>query len=112
MNHSSEDSFKFYYVFLYFFLCHSVDENTLPKSGCQRISIVFEHHSYTICLSNKKIYVAKRAIRNVNSQQSTPTTQSAVATTTATASTGTVPQPETKSPNVDVTTGQQNIVHA
>lgn len=92
-----------------------MDENTLPKSGCQRMSIVFEHHSYTICLSNKKIYVAKRAIRNVNNQQSSPTSQSVVtaatttSSTTATSSLGAVAQPESKSPNIDLSIGGQQI---
>lgn len=87
----------------------------MPKSGCQRMSIVFEHHSYTICLSNKKIYVAKRAIRNSNNQQSSPTSQSVVtaAATTSAAPTasGAVTQPENKSPNVDQMT-KDHVVHA
>lgn len=38
----------------------SVDPKTFEKSDCQRISVIFEQHSYTICLSNKRVYVAKR----------------------------------------------------
>lgn len=38
-----------------------MDPKTLPRNDCQRISVVFEQYSYTICLSNKKIYVAKRS---------------------------------------------------
>lgn len=38
----------------------SVDPKTFDKSDCQRISVIFEQHSYTICLSNKKVYVVKR----------------------------------------------------
>ncbi|XP_055320220.1 ragulator complex protein LAMTOR4 homolog [Sitodiplosis mosellana] len=76
-------------------LADSADENTLPKSDCHRISIVFENHSYTICLSNKKIYVAKRAVRGVNSQQSSPPTAIGF-------------QPENKGPNLDSTTQQSS----
>lgn len=50
--------------------------------------------SYTICLSNKKIYVAKRAIRSVSNQQSS-------SPNTATA------QAEIKSPSSAELTGQQ-----
>lgn len=86
-------------VFLRFFC--SVDEKSLLNSDCQRMSIVFENHSYTICLSNKKIYVAKRAIRNVNSQQTSPTA-AAISV-----------QPENKNPNVEHAAQQSSkVVHA
>lgn len=75
---------------MYDYFNFSADENTLPRNDCQRISIVFENHSYTICLSNKKIYLVKRAIRGVNQQSSPPTTIGF--------------QPESK--NIDVTTQQ------
>lgn len=85
------------------------------------MSIVFEHHSYTICLSNKKIYVAKRAIRNVNNQQLSPASQtvpataaaaaaSATATTilpaqaSATPSSSSSSQSDTKNSNIDLVT--------
>lgn len=41
-------------------MTESVDEDFLPKSGCERISIMYDDHSYVICMSNKKIYVVKR----------------------------------------------------
>lgn len=72
-----------------FNLHFSADENTLPKNDCQRISVVFENHSYVICLSNKKIFVVKRAIRGINNTQSSPSTQTVNF------------QPENNSPNGD-----------
>lgn len=51
-----------------------MDDSTLPKNDCQRISIIFENHSYTVCLSSKKIYVVKRAVHGVTSQQASPST--------------------------------------
>lgn len=41
-------------------LTESVDPAVFKKRACKKISIVYEEHSYTICLSNKKIYVVKR----------------------------------------------------
>ena len=41
----------------------SVDVGALPAHGAHKISIDFEDFSYTICQSNKKLYVVKR--RNV-----------------------------------------------
>ncbi|KXJ80524.1 ragulator complex protein LAMTOR4 homolog [Aedes albopictus] len=41
-------------------LTESVDPAVFKKRSCKKISIVYEEHSYTICLSNKKIYVVKR----------------------------------------------------
>lgn len=38
----------------------------MPKSGCDRISIIYDDHSYTICMSNKKIYVVKRKHPNAS----------------------------------------------
>lgn len=38
----------------------SVDPAVFKKRSCKKISIVYEEYSYTICLSNKKIYVIKR----------------------------------------------------
>lgn len=38
----------------------SVDTAVFPKSECKKISIVYEEHSYVICMSNKRIYVVKR----------------------------------------------------
>ncbi|XP_073837844.1 late endosomal/lysosomal adaptor, MAPK and MTOR activator 4 [Musca autumnalis] len=40
-------------------LTESVDENFMPNSSCERISIVYEDHSYNICMSNRKIYIVK-----------------------------------------------------
>lgn len=38
----------------------SVDPEVFKKRSCQKISIAYEEHSYTICMSNKRIYVVKR----------------------------------------------------
>ncbi|XP_053685207.1 ragulator complex protein LAMTOR4 homolog [Sabethes cyaneus] len=46
-------------------LTESVDPAVFKKRSCKKISIVYEEHSYTICVSNKKIYVVKR--RNASS---------------------------------------------
>ncbi|XP_030380091.1 ragulator complex protein LAMTOR4 homolog [Scaptodrosophila lebanonensis] len=40
-------------------LTESIDENFMPNSSCERITIDYEEHSYSICLSNKRIYVVK-----------------------------------------------------
>ncbi|XP_061394325.1 ragulator complex protein LAMTOR4 homolog [Musca vetustissima] len=40
-------------------LTESVDENFMPNSSCERISIVYEDHSYNICMSNRRIYIVK-----------------------------------------------------
>lgn len=47
-------------------LVFSVDPAVFKQRSCKKISIVYEEHSYTICLSNKKIYVVKR--RNAPNQ--------------------------------------------
>ena len=31
----------------------------MPNSSCERISIVYEDHSYNICMSNRRIYIVK-----------------------------------------------------
>ncbi|XP_058461987.1 ragulator complex protein LAMTOR4 homolog [Malaya genurostris] len=41
-------------------LTESVDPSVFKNRSCKKISIVYEEHSYTICLSNKKVYVVKR----------------------------------------------------
>ncbi|XP_058831823.1 ragulator complex protein LAMTOR4 homolog [Topomyia yanbarensis] len=41
-------------------LTESVDPAVFKKRSCKKISIAYEEHSYTICLSNKKVYVVKR----------------------------------------------------
>ncbi|TMW52195.1 hypothetical protein DOY81_002754 [Sarcophaga bullata] len=47
-------------IFLDFInLTESVDENFMPNSSCERISIVYEDHSYNICMSNRRIYIVK-----------------------------------------------------
>ncbi|KAL5290084.1 LAMTOR4 family protein [Megaselia abdita] len=46
-------------------MTESVDTNFMEKNGCERISIVYDDHSYTVCMSNKKIYIIKR--RHINS---------------------------------------------
>lgn len=51
------------YVFLFHRIC-SVDPKQFDKSDCQKISIVYDEYSYTICLSNKKIYIVKRLNRS------------------------------------------------
>ncbi|XP_013112768.2 ragulator complex protein LAMTOR4 homolog [Stomoxys calcitrans] len=40
-------------------LTESVDESFMPNNSCERISIVYEDHSYNICLSNRRIYIVK-----------------------------------------------------
>ncbi|KAM7355264.1 late endosomal/lysosomal adaptor, MAPK and MTOR activator 4 [Cochliomyia hominivorax] len=53
-------------IFLDFInLTESVDENFMPNSSCERISIVYEDHSYNICMSNRRIYIVK--LRNGSS---------------------------------------------
>lgn len=44
-------------------LTESVDENFMPNSSCERVSIVYEDHSYNICMSNRRIYIVK--LRNI-----------------------------------------------
>ncbi|XP_055608749.1 ragulator complex protein LAMTOR4 homolog [Uranotaenia lowii] len=41
-------------------LTDSADPAVFQKRSFKKISIVFEEHSYTICLSNKRVYVVKR----------------------------------------------------
>lgn len=41
-------------------LSGSVDPQAFPAHSAQKISIDFEEFNYTICLSNKKLYVVKR----------------------------------------------------
>lgn len=31
----------------------------MANSSCERISIVYEDHSYNICMSNRRIYIVK-----------------------------------------------------
>ncbi|XP_055376699.1 ragulator complex protein LAMTOR4 homolog [Condylostylus longicornis] len=45
-------------------IAESVDEEFMPENGCERISIVYDDHSYTICMSNRKIIVVKRKHTN------------------------------------------------
>jgi len=59
-------------------LTDSVDLKQFDKSDCQRISIVFETCSYTVCLSNKKIYIAKRLNRSQNRSNSLQTPDSLI----------------------------------
>ncbi|XP_058121890.1 ragulator complex protein LAMTOR4 homolog [Anopheles ziemanni] len=44
-------------------LTESVDPANFKARSCRKISIVFTDHSYTICLSNKRIYVIKKRNR-------------------------------------------------
>ncbi|KAI9581573.1 hypothetical protein GQX74_012898 [Glossina fuscipes] len=46
-------------------ITENVDENFMPNSGCERISIVYEDHSYNICMSNRRIFIVK--LRNTMS---------------------------------------------
>ncbi|KAL7735721.1 hypothetical protein ACLKA6_019978 [Drosophila palustris] len=36
-----------------------IDENFMPNSSCERITIDCEHHRYTICMSNRRIFIVK-----------------------------------------------------
>ncbi|XP_055707864.1 ragulator complex protein LAMTOR4 homolog [Phlebotomus papatasi] len=47
-------------------LTENIDPKVFKKNGCKRISIVYDDFSYTICLSNKKIYVVKRRFPSNN----------------------------------------------
>ncbi|KAM8710315.1 hypothetical protein ACLKA7_017016 [Drosophila subpalustris] len=40
-------------------LTESIDESFMPNSSCERITIDYEHHSYAICMSNRRIYIVK-----------------------------------------------------
>ncbi|XP_017471933.1 PREDICTED: ragulator complex protein LAMTOR4 homolog isoform X2 [Rhagoletis zephyria] len=40
-------------------LTESVDDNFMPKSSCERISIVYDDHSYNISMSNHRIFIVK-----------------------------------------------------
>lgn len=42
-------------------LVDTVDPAVFPRHGCQKIAISFEEFTYTVCQSNKKIYVVKRS---------------------------------------------------
>uniref|UniRef100_A0A1A9W742 Late endosomal/lysosomal adaptor and MAPK and MTOR activator 4 n=1 Tax=Glossina brevipalpis TaxID=37001 RepID=A0A1A9W742_9MUSC len=46
-------------------ITESIDENFMPKNGCERVSIVYEDHSYNICMSNRRIFIVK--LRNTMS---------------------------------------------
>lgn len=79
------------------FVIGSVDTQIFGKNECQKISIVFEQHSYTICLSNKKIYVVKRSTnqpRVTNQRSSSPQTSIAF-------------QPDANNSNVEIVQQQQ-----
>ncbi|XP_017861721.1 PREDICTED: ragulator complex protein LAMTOR4 homolog [Drosophila arizonae] len=40
-------------------LTESIDDNFIANSSCERITIDYEHHSYSICMSNRHIYIVK-----------------------------------------------------
>lgn len=44
-------------------LTESIDPAIFAARSCRKVSIVFADHSYTICLSNKRIYVVKKRNR-------------------------------------------------
>uniref|UniRef100_A0A182MVI3 Late endosomal/lysosomal adaptor and MAPK and MTOR activator 4 n=1 Tax=Anopheles culicifacies TaxID=139723 RepID=A0A182MVI3_9DIPT len=44
-------------------LTESVDPAIFNARSCRKVSIVFADHSFTICLSNKRIYVVKKRNR-------------------------------------------------
>lgn len=44
----------------------------MPNSSCERITIDYEQHSYSICMSNRRIYIVKRS----KSQNGTTTSSS------------------------------------
>ncbi|XP_053665340.1 ragulator complex protein LAMTOR4 homolog [Anopheles marshallii] len=44
-------------------LTESVDPAIFYARSCRKVSIVFADHSFTICLSNKRIYVVKKRNR-------------------------------------------------
>lgn len=56
----------------YFLLRFSIDESFMPNSSCERITIDYEQHSYSICMSNRRIYIVKRS----KSQNGTTTSSS------------------------------------
>ncbi|SPP85247.1 ragulator complex protein LAMTOR4 homolog [Drosophila guanche] len=40
-------------------LTESIDEDFMPNSSCERITIDYGQHYYSICMSNRRIYVVK-----------------------------------------------------
>ncbi|XP_053955041.1 ragulator complex protein LAMTOR4 homolog [Anastrepha obliqua] len=44
-------------------LAESVDDNFMPNNSCERISIVYDDHSYNISMSNHRIFIVK--LKNV-----------------------------------------------
>ncbi|KAH8349742.1 hypothetical protein KR084_005152 [Drosophila pseudotakahashii] len=40
-------------------LTESIDESFMPNSSCERITIDYEQHYYSICMSNRRIYIVK-----------------------------------------------------
>lgn len=40
-------------------LTETIDESFMPSSSCERITIDYEHHYYSICMSNRRIYIIK-----------------------------------------------------
>lgn len=58
----------------------SIDENFIPNSGCERISIAYDDYHYNITMSNRRIYIFKsRKIfeLKLNNQTSTHLTDAA-----------------------------------
>ncbi|KAH8317195.1 ragulator complex protein LAMTOR4 homolog [Drosophila bipectinata] len=53
-------------------LTESIDEPFMPNSSCERITIDYEQHYYSICMSNRRIYIVKIS----KSQNGTTTTTS------------------------------------
>ncbi|KAH8296637.1 hypothetical protein KR054_009178 [Drosophila jambulina] len=40
-------------------LTESIDESFMANSSCERITIDYEEHYYSICMSNRRIYIVK-----------------------------------------------------
>lgn len=66
----SEHTFRCLHIYeftlslqLLLFYIYSVDDNFMPNNSCERISIVYDDHSYNISMSNHRIYIVK--LKNV-----------------------------------------------
>ncbi|XP_067642884.1 ragulator complex protein LAMTOR4 homolog [Eurosta solidaginis] len=56
-------------------LTESVDDNFMPNSSCERLSIVYDDHSYNISMSNHRIFIVK--LKNIASGNTSYGTNSA-----------------------------------
>ncbi|XP_017128007.1 ragulator complex protein LAMTOR4 homolog [Drosophila elegans] len=57
-------------------LTESIDESFMPNSSCERITIDYEQHYYSICMSNRRIYIVKISKSQNGGAATTTTTTS------------------------------------